>query len=133
VEQLDQQLSLTKDHKEEERLLRESVQRHRWDRAVILDQDLRQVTAYPAPGDFPPPGHPPGPPPDATVGDGPADSGAHMGRGRHMGMGMGMGPGRGMGMGPRGMGPAYRIRAFLDSSDKTAVLQGPSGRHEWGM
>jgi signal transduction histidine kinase len=134
VEQLDQHLSLTKEHKEEERLLRESVQRHRWDRAVILDQDLRQVMAYPAPGDLPPPGPPPGSPPDSTSGDGLSEPGSsHMGRGRRMGMGMGMGQGRGMGMGPWGMGPAHRIRAFLDSPDKTVVLQGPSGRHEWGM
>jgi signal transduction histidine kinase len=135
VEQLDQQLALTKDPKDAERLLREAVQRHHWDRAVIFDKDLRQVMAHPAPGDFPPPGHPPGPPPESPDNDGAPDWGAHMGPGRHMGMGMGMGMGhgRGMGMGPWGMGPAFRIRAFLESSDKTAVLQGPSGRHAWGM
>ena len=54
---------------------------HRWDRAVILDKNLRQVMAYPAPGDFPPPGPPPGAPPDAPAGDNPPDSEAHPGRG----------------------------------------------------
>ena len=125
VQQLDQQLSLAKDPKAEELLLRDTVQRHRWDRAVILDKDLQPLTAYPSADDF----SPPGPPPDPSKMDIPPDPGPHMGRGR----GMGMGQGRGMGMGPWGMGPAHHIRAFLESPDKTAVLQGPGWRHPWGM
>ncbi len=125
VQQLDQQLSLAKNHNAEEQLLRDAVQRHRWDRAVIFDRDLQLVAAYPPPGDFPPPGPPPEPPGE----DHPPEPGAPMGRGH----GMGMGRGRGMGMGLWGMGPGHRIRAFLDGPEKTVVLQGPGWHQRWGM
>ncbi len=121
VQQVDQQLSQAKDHEAREYLLREAVQRHRWDLAVVLDQSLKPVIGFPHPSDFPPPGNPPveapkeGPPP---------------GPGAPMGRPMGMGHGRGMGM---GMASGHRIRSFLESPDKTMVLQGPGWRQPWGM
>lgn len=120
VQQLDQQLAQAKDRQTREHLLQETVQRHHWDLAVVLDRNLKPVIGFPPPGDFPPPGNPPG--------DQAKDGAPPPGPGPPMGRHMGMGHGRGMGM---GSGP--RIRAFVEGTDQTMVLQGPAWRQPWGM
>jgi signal transduction histidine kinase len=96
-----------------DRVLRDAVERHHWDRALVLDQQLQVV------GSYPPENEPPGPgPPDLDHGPG-----------RQGPMGRGMG----MGMGRPGMGRWGRLRAFLESPEPSLVLQGPGWRHLGGM
>jgi signal transduction histidine kinase len=97
-----------------DRVLRDAVDRHHWDRALLLDQQLQVVSSYPPEEDGPP-------------GPGPPD--LEHGPGWHGPMGRGMG----MGSGRMGMGRWGRLRAFLESPEPSEVLQGPGWRHMGGM
>ena len=119
VLKLDQELVQAEKTHQREPILRRAVERHRWDIAMLLDDNLQLKSAYPArPGLLGQEG-------SSLAPDMETD---HGGRGP---MGMRGPMGRAMGMGPMGRGS--RLRAFLESPEKTIVLQGMGWQRMGGM
>jgi signal transduction histidine kinase len=119
VLKLDQELVQAEKTHQREPILRRAVERHRWDLAVLLDDNLQLKSAYPArPGLLGQEGSPLSPDMETE----------HGGRGP---MGMRGSMGRAMGTGPMGRGS--RLRAFVDSPERTIVLQGMGWQRMGGM
>ena len=119
VLKLDQELVQAEQTHQREPILRRAVERHRWDIAMLLDDNLQLKSAYPAR---------PGLPGQEGSPLAPDMETEHGGRGP---MGMRGPMGRAMGMGPMGRGS--RLRAFLESPEKTIVLQGMGWQRMGGM